>query len=415
MKAETAAAPSTKGSRLTALAVNLVVAGMSLVVFLVLLEVAARGFYFVRWGQLYPLQSTHYSLRLGWQLSPGQYREFHVNESGFRRATGTARAPAAGTVRIFLVGGSTAFGSNGLYPQFPSEPLGPRTIDHYLETMLNDSLAGRQVEVINAGVPEYRLFQETTLFREKLIGYSPDLVIFLDGHNDISFLTGNEIRELVAPLWSARHFKRGEQALNARSPIGALHYADIYLGRTSYAYHLLAQLFQRVADRRGVREDHPWGQVPFRPQDESALAGRWASQMDSLSHEYIDQVRDLAAIAGHRDRPILYVLQPEIVNEDPAHLTQIERRIQQFAYEHHRDRGTFAWRWLGAMLPERLDSLRSPVFDVLDLGHIATPAGVQLYTDYTHLTPDGNRLVAERMVPHVRALLAQADTVREIS
>jgi hypothetical protein len=412
MNTERAAAAPAKRSRFTALSVNLVVAALSIVVFLALLEIAARGFYFVRWGKLYPLQSTHYSLRLGWQLSPGQYREFGINQSGFRRASETARAPADGTIRIFLVGGSTAFGANGLYPQFPSEPLGARTIDHYLEMMLNDSLAP-PVEVINAAVPEYRLFQETSLFREKLLSYSPDLLIFLDGHNDISFLTGNEIRELVAPLWSARHFKRGEQALNARSPVGALHYTDIYLGRTSYAYHLLAQLFQSVADRRGVQQDHPWGQTPFRVDDEAQLESRWASQMDSLSREYTDQVRDLAAIARHREQSILYVLQPEIVNEEPATLTDMERRIQQFAFEHHRDRGTFAWRWLGRSLPARLDSLRSPAFDVLDLGRIATPGGVQLYTDYTHLTPDGNRLVAQHMLPRVLALLAATDSVRE--
>ena len=44
-----------------------------------------------------------------------------------------------------------------------------------------------------------------------------------------------------------------------------------------------------------------------------------------------------------------------------------------------------------------------------DIGSIAAPgsAGETLYTDYCHLTAQGSRVVAERMLPVVRAMIEE--------
>jgi len=400
--------------RLGPTAVNLLFSVVALIVFLCVAELGARAFYFMRWGKLYPLQSMQYSLRLGWRLAPGQFRDFSVNSAGFRRADETDLRREPGGIRIFLVGGSAAFGSNGLYPQFPSEPIREETIDHSLELLLRERFPGRTVEVINAAVPEYRLFQETSLYSEMLLNYDPDLVIFLDGHNDISFLSGLAENRTAAPLWNLRHFLRGERVLNARSPLDAISYADLYLGRTSYAYHILAVILQRAADRRGVGRSSAWGENTFTPTAEADMASDLAAGLDSLAVYYTDQVKDLADLAARRSGRVIYALQPELVDEDSMSLTTLERRIQAFAFQHHRDRGTFTWRYLGANFPKWLEPIRSPTFDVVDLSRIAMGGGDVLYTDYTHMTAAGNRRVAELLLPRVMAMLQNAaETVPE--
>ena len=90
------------------------------------------------------------------------------------------------------------------------------TIDYHLQTILAARLNGMQFEVINAAVSEYRLFQEVTLFHEKLVNFRPNLIIFLDGHNDISFLTGRvTVKDHPNPYWDNRHFIRAERVFES--------------------------------------------------------------------------------------------------------------------------------------------------------------------------------------------------------
>ncbi len=127
------------GSRAAGIGGNLILAVASALVFLVLLEAGARSYYWVSWGRrLYPIESRVYSIPLGWRLEPGEYSHLRINGQGFRGTSETAVAPAAGTTRVFVVGGSTAFGSDGLYPQVAAALLTEETtIDRHLERLLN--------------------------------------------------------------------------------------------------------------------------------------------------------------------------------------------------------------------------------------------------------------------------------------
>ena len=393
---------------------NLILAVASALVFVALLEAGARGFYWLRWGRLYPVAASVYAIPLGWRLAPGEYSNLYVNEQGFRRTSQTAVTPPPGITRVFLLGGSTAFGSNGLYPQVAATPLGEdTTIDRHLETLLNQRHSGRRFEVINAGVPEYRLFQEFSLFREKLLGYGPELVIFLDGHNDFSTLTGEHASlSPIAPYWSNRLFVRAERVLNASDALAPAYFLDLYLGRRSYAYHALATLLQRVADWRAVDSGGGratgWGTRPFVVGEEAALRATHAEQLGQIRkrlHLYVDQVRDLRAVAESRRVPVLYVLQPEIVVERGSDLSAQELEIQRIAFAQHRDLGTVAWRELGPELAAELASLTSERFRFLDLQRIAARDPDTLYTDYCHLTSKGNAVVAAALADGVEALL----------
>jgi hypothetical protein len=392
---------------------NIILAVASVLVFLVLLEAGARGFYWLSWGRrLYPVDARVYSIPLGWRLEPGEYSSLRVNDQGFRRTSDTAVTPAAGTTRVFVVGGSTAFGNNGLYPQVAAAALTEdTTIDRHLEALLHERHPGRRFEVINAGVPEYRLFQEFALFREKLLGFRPSLVIFLDGHNDLSFLTKDRAAiPPVAPYWDNRLFVRGERVLNGADATAPLHFLDLFLGRRSYAYHGFAVVLQRVADWR-ASGNPVWGSRPFSVDEEEALRiqhAEWLGEIRKAIPLYVDQVRDVKAIAESRRAPVVYALQPEIVRERAVDLSAPELEIQKIAFGHHRDLGTLAWRTLGPELAAELGALASERFRFVDLQQIAARDSETLYTDYCHLTSKGNAVVAAALADAAEPLLASA-------
>ena len=128
---------------------------ISTLIILCIAEGTSRLFYLWHWdGHLYDIQPLSYSMRLGWVFGPGTFREFDINSAGFRRPHPVTIAPSENTIRVFLVGGSTAFGMNGLYPQIQTVPLSYHdTIDYVLQNSFEGGETGFRIEVINAAVP----------------------------------------------------------------------------------------------------------------------------------------------------------------------------------------------------------------------------------------------------------------------
>jgi len=87
----------------------------------------------------------------------------------------TAKRPS--TVRIMAIGSSTTFD-----PGVTSDTLAwPARLQFWLQ----QRLPSRPVEVINAGVPGYRVVDDLIRFQMDLFRYQPDVIIIYEGHNDL--------------------------------------------------------------------------------------------------------------------------------------------------------------------------------------------------------------------------------------
>jgi lysophospholipase L1-like esterase len=106
----------------------------------------------------------------------GQPRRYTINDQGFRGPPTLSPKPADG-LRIVVVGGSTVYGA--LNDDSETLPV-------QLENALNERL-GPRVEVINAGVPGYYSLSEAIVTRRDLLALSPDLIVDLDGLNDVFY------------------------------------------------------------------------------------------------------------------------------------------------------------------------------------------------------------------------------------
>jgi lysophospholipase L1-like esterase len=145
--------------------------------------VAARGWtpncYAGSVQLLVPDATNGYTLAKDFHLRSGVYA-ITTNDFGLRGPAIDKDKPP-GTTRISLLGGSSAFGylvSDG------------QEAARLLEQKLND--AGRDVEVLNAGVPGYNLFQTTHRYRDVIAPHSPDVVVLYLGWNDLTYLVSEE-------------------------------------------------------------------------------------------------------------------------------------------------------------------------------------------------------------------------------
>src|SRR5262249_4451309 len=106
--------------------------------------------------------------------------EPHINMLGFRDQRETYIAKPERTVRVFITGGSVAWGSGASSQR--------QTISYVLERLLNERMSvttGHRYEVINAAVVAWSTTQEKLLIQQRLIDMHPDVVVMFSGNNDV--------------------------------------------------------------------------------------------------------------------------------------------------------------------------------------------------------------------------------------
>jgi len=119
----------------------------------------------------------HRAIRLVDEYQPRQKTQtVNINSQGFRGPELSVGNPDD-TYRIFVVGGSSAFGAGSTSDQ--------TTIPGYLQEMFNQQNFDYDIEVINAGVGGFNSPRELVLVRDKIVNYDPDLIIIYDGWNDL--------------------------------------------------------------------------------------------------------------------------------------------------------------------------------------------------------------------------------------
>ena len=99
-----------------------------------------------------------------------------VNSYGFKNTEFT-KEKAHGIYRIFVVGGSTTWGSGNYSDE--------TTIPGILQKIFDKQELNTNVEVINAGINGANSITESTLIKERLVNLDPDLIIMYDGWNDL--------------------------------------------------------------------------------------------------------------------------------------------------------------------------------------------------------------------------------------
>ena len=111
---------------------------------------------------------------------PGQHDNAFINSMQFRSTKEVAMPKPQGVYRIFLTGGSTAFGSGA--------PSQDKIIGQYLENSLNAETtpaANLRYEVFTLANPAWTSTHERIIIQNRLSELAPDMVISFSGSNDV--------------------------------------------------------------------------------------------------------------------------------------------------------------------------------------------------------------------------------------
>jgi lysophospholipase L1-like esterase len=327
----------------------------------------------------------------------------HHDAQGFRRDQDVTVEKPANTARIFLIGGSVAYGAESVYPEVikPIQINNHETIDYYLEQRLNATRPSKHWEVINASVSGFTLNQDLARILSALLRYKPDAVILLDGVNDLTqIVKGGAHYDSYTMTPFAEEF---EELTSPHGPRALGFMLSTWLSRNSAMYRILDDRLQRRANLRG-RQDQNHGAVPAGLRlsdltvDEQEQYRIVESHADAYRHA-VQQIHRILSLDGIEDifllQPTLRVSKKVLVGAE-ARLAEYDRavagRVEIYAYEN----------LYPAIARQLSEDAPGQGYQFLDLTGVFDGMNVEMFTDYCHLTPAGNQAVAERVIQAVR-------------
>jgi len=286
---------------------------------------------------------------------PGVHGNAHINSRQLRHAFEIPDEKPAGTVRVFVTGGSTAYGAGA--------PTDAETVPGFVQQILDRGRArrtGKRYEVVNAANPAWVTTNERIWIANRLAPLGPDLVVQLSGNNDCH--------------WGYL----GHDAMNLRI------YAE------SSWFRLLNMALEKVGHE---------------PYEDLAAATESPTPVTDVARRLGRNVRLAATMLRTDGVPYLFALQPTLAATGKA-LTERERA--------HRDEealgegsGDYLRACYDAVRAE-LARVRAGGVDVVDLSTAFDDAGAdrEIFLDSYHFGDRGYRALAERLVPEVERALS---------
>ncbi len=270
---------------------------------------------------------------------PGTFHNATINRFGFRDERPDYGALEPWQKRVFVTGGSTAFGSGA--------PSQAETIPGLLESRLNAERGRAMYEVVNTAYPAYATMQERLIVTQRICFLQPSRIIMVSGTNDVH--------------WS----------LERRD--------------TAWFWSNADQHFVTLADNA-----HRAGGFPkLRPH--SILLKEKMTPEDVASNAATNVV--LAATAARRvGAELVFALQPNIVTTEKA-LSPRERDIRA-------RNDVDYWQACYEALRRELSAIDVEGYRFLDLSRAFGEAGAdeELFLDSYHFGRRGNELLAEMLI-----------------
>ena len=243
----------------------------------------------------------------GWKVAQGEYvrslETIRINRQGFRgEAVPERKRPRE--IRIFVLGGSSAFNSNS---------VGGNTWPRLLEKRLQGRF-GPSVRVVNAATPGFTTRQSALRIKCQLLRLSPDLVLVYHLWNDVKHFGKSDIPCLIRNLEAHGRF-------NQRSTLNVLTGRILVFDELTRWSQLAARL--RFALIKGVRHINKVGREG-RKRD--ALDERIQANGVGFYRRNLLTIRSLLA---RRKLPLLIVKQATLIRPDNS-----PRERKRIAYEY---------------------------------------------------------------------------------
>jgi lysophospholipase L1-like esterase len=316
-----------------------------------------------------------------------------LTREGFRRDRSVSLDKPPDTIRIFLLGGSVAYGGDTLFPEIDDHwrISNQQTIDYYLEQRLNSTFPGRHWEVVNAAVKGTFLNQDLAILLSAVQPYKPDYLLLLDGVNDMFIMIRSAGRyDGYLDAGYSQEFKE----LTDPSSLSLRMMLSTWLASKSAIYRFIHdQLKQRNQIRSRKEQAREADARPGAPRPTSLELRQYQAATAQFSN-FAHTVRQIHRVAELDGVHVAFVLQPNLA-VTRKQLTSVEKQLLDYW---RKTEGTFVYGF-EALYPELAKNIATDAetegYVFLDLTAVFDHMTAQAFTDYCHLTPAADQAVAD--------------------
>jgi hypothetical protein len=341
---------------------------------------------------------------LGYELLPDQNSEFwQVNAQGFRQDSAVPVDKPTNEIRVFLMGGSTAFTNMAEQNQkalaFKIEKLlnervraqnssperfKPKETPYFADQIeaiqtLPPRIRDGSYRVIAAAVPGYASGNELALIAHRVMTYNPNALVFLDGYEDMRS-PSNQVAKEIGNI---------DQLL--RDPIA------------QYRQHQGQQFSNWLNSLYLVKAWQKWvapASVTKFSSDYQVFSAEQLSKDTKESQARIDRyfanVQKMSKLASNI--PVVVALQPEITGKLKSLVTEEENILQALGND-YRDRVIASYRLADQTLNGKLGNVK-----FLNFYQLFQDNKQQAFIDPIHLTEGANDILAKRLYDNLEQL-----------
>ncbi|MEQ9671924.1 SGNH/GDSL hydrolase family protein [Coleofasciculus sp. G2-EDA-02] len=349
------------------------------------------------------------SLAVGYQLVGDQTSNFwQINPQGFRDTEPVPLAKPNTEFRIFLLGGSTAFGQ--------WNPSNQATIAAQLEARLNERVAqqqrspekyrptdlpfykpdlekalalppkikGGQYRVINAAVPGYASGNELAQLALQILPYQPDAIIVLDGYMDLLLPSDRMATDIP--------------------------HIETFLSNASGHFwtHLSQELTSVVTNTYLVRAIQYWILNPQPSVSRLSLAAlngtahlvnylpADSEELQERAIRYRDRHKQMIRLATGASIPLIIAIQPEITGRGNQKISLREKEILIELGAVYQQRIQDGYVALAQSL-QQLQNWYPQNVKTLNFYNVYRNFSDRAFWDAIHLTEEANRVISESL------------------
>ncbi|MEM8778800.1 MAG: SGNH/GDSL hydrolase family protein [Cyanobacteria bacterium P01_G01_bin.49] len=357
------------------------------------------------------------SAATGYELVGQQKTEFfQINEQGLRDNEPLPLAKPKNEIRIFVLGGSTAFGQ--------LNPDNETTISHHLEARLQERVSQQKsspakyrpdvfpffvpdrqklmklpskiqegnYRVINAAIPGYTSGNALAQLALKILPYQPDLIVILDGYGDVMLSSDSpqtEIPHIDEFLADAQGHFRNSLNLSFKQWL-----QNTGLVKTFHSLKNPEQAPLPATETSLVTNSSGKSLKHYLPDDQEELKRR--------VNRYKGNYQRLISIASKSGIPVVLGIQPEITSRAVEKLSSDEKTIRdrlgkEYIEEFPKAYGEFvkATQQLAKAYPKNVKAVNFYNSD----STFPTP----MFADTVHLTDKANTILAEKLYHTITA------------
>jgi hypothetical protein len=336
----------------------------------------------------------------------------YANNAGFREPRDISLEKPQDEFRIFLTGGSTAFGLGatgataqavGYYSVEYRE-----TISHVMEMILNATapIPGKRIRIYNTGVWGHAYQHNLIRYITKLRLYQPDLVISLDGANEIPLISK------LSEDWNYFHEAQYSAFLRqifSYGGFGLASYLTLWLKNNTYLMTRLWVGRDTMQDLSGAFRHHTGhGQDREQASDAPEASVEARSRLaDRNVSTVVRVVEDYHSALQNDGVPHIFALQPWFyLSKKP--LDEKEKIVTQIGEKRH-----YYEIPSDEMYKLLIDSITSSAtrkgFILVDFSDYFDDVSEWVFTDWCHLTAGANYLIAKELANVVKELLHQKE------